>query len=59
MYHEIFKLANRAFLAQYTIMLTPAQLKEFAELYVGNGAAQNPLISSLHADLAGLPPMWM
>jgi monoterpene epsilon-lactone hydrolase len=43
--------------ADEDFMLMPAQLQEFASVYVGDDAARNPLISPLYADLSGLPPM--
>lgn len=39
------------------IMLTPNQLQDFSQMYVGNNNAKNPLVSPLYANLTGLPPM--
>ncbi len=38
-------------------VLSPAQLQEFAELYLGDADPRTPLASPLYADLAGLPPL--
>ena len=38
-------------------VLSPAQLKEFATLYLGDADPRTPLASPLYADLSGLPPL--
>ena len=40
------------------ISLTPAMMELYADAYAGDDR-KNPIISSLFADLTGLPPCWM
>jgi acetyl esterase/lipase len=37
--------------------ISKGYLDRFAQAYLGNGAARNPLASPLHGDLRGLPPL--
>lgn len=39
------------------LVLTLAQLQEFADLYLGETDPRTPLASPLYADLSGLPPL--
>lgn len=45
--------------AETDIILTPAQLDAAARFYAGNHDRTNPLISPLHGDLTGLPPIML
>lgn len=38
-------------------LLTRESLRQFADWYLGGQDARNPLVSPLHADLRGLPPL--
>ena len=38
-------------------LISEGYLRELAGAYIGGGNARNPLISPLHADLSGLPPV--